>query len=133
MFLKHRVKPEIKMHVLTSVFLQLPLTYVELFTGLMSDLIPEDLDDWDNQALGETKADINSADDCVNACKSNSNCLQALFRGDECVLGTEHIALGIKHHEDGKKWHSFWNKARIAEWVAKHECNDPIKFPFVEE
>jgi hypothetical protein len=122
----------VKLQVLTFMYLQAPLTYEELFTGLIWDLIPEDLDDWDNQSLGET-ADVKTNVDCIEACKNHQDCFQSLFKGDECILGMAHIALGVKHMEGDVKWRSYWNKEKIAEWVVERKCKDPIEFPFVQE
>jgi hypothetical protein len=98
----------------------------------VSDLIPEQLDDWDNNALGSTAKDAKSFDDCVETCKNDKKCLQAQWKGDECVIGTEHVMLGQKHldGDENKRYRSFWKKDRIAQWAEKHKCHDGIKFPF---
>ncbi|KAN0095420.1 glycosyltransferase family 31 protein [Hyaloscypha variabilis] len=109
-----------------------PLTFEELFNDLVSDLIPRTLDDWDNMALGHTENDVHSFDDCVGACKRDDKCLTALWKGDECVLGTDDVKLGMKHIEgdEKKRWKSFWHKERIAAWAEKQKCSGEIKFPF---
>jgi hypothetical protein len=111
---------------------QKPLTFEELFNGLVSDLIPQNLDDWDNMALGHTADDVHSYADCVDACKKESNCLQAQWKGGECVLGTDDVKLGVKHVEgdDNKRWKSVWMKKRIGEWAERQKCHGKLKFPF---
>jgi hypothetical protein len=98
----------------------------------VSDLIPEEMDDWDNSALGHTENDVSSYDDCVEACKNDNECLQSQWKGNECVIGTAHVMLGQKRMEDDrdKRWRSFWKKERISEWAQKQKCKDKIKFPF---
>lgn len=84
-------------------------------------------------ALGYTANEVHSFDDCVEACKNDNKCLQAQWKGTECVLGTDDVKLGQKHveGEETKRWKSFWRKERIAEWAQKMKCKKgKIKFPF---
>ena len=112
--------------------MQKPLTFEELFNNLVSDLIPGSLDDWDNMALGHTENDVHSYDACVEACNKDDKCLTAQWKGNECVLGTDDVKLGVKHTEGGenKRWKSFWHKDRIAAWAENQKCSGDIKFPF---
>lgn len=129
---KSKLQSKLWLFKLTLPRLQLPVLYEELFKGMISDMIPDSRDDWDNQSNDEAVPDITSAEDCAAACVKDKKCLQSTFKGDECVLGTSRIVLGQKHDTDteGKGWTSHWNKARIAEWVAKEGPCDKIIFPF---
>jgi PAN-like domain len=83
-------------------------------------------------ALGHTANDAHSFDECVHACKKDKKCLTAQWKGQECVIGTDDVKLGIKHveGEESKRWKSFWMKDRIAEWAKKQKCHGKVKFPF---
>ncbi|CZT52712.1 uncharacterized protein RSE6_14072 [Rhynchosporium secalis] len=110
-----------------------PVTYEELFKDLVSDLIPDNLKDWDNLSKDGIILNIASADACKHACQSKPDCLQSRYDGVECVIGTDHFAFGQKHDpKDGKKWESSWNKTRIADWARSHQpCGQPT-FPHQE-
>ncbi|KAK6580987.1 hypothetical protein PZA11_006475 [Diplocarpon coronariae] len=111
---------------------QAPLRYYELFTDFISDLIPDDRENWDNKSNGVTVPDMTSAPDCLRACEENAACLQSLWNGSECWLGTEKIVLGEPHEPEqgGNMWHSSWNKTRIASWVAEQGRCGKVEFPF---
>ncbi|KAH7317766.1 hypothetical protein BKA65DRAFT_515163 [Rhexocercosporidium sp. MPI-PUGE-AT-0058] len=110
-----------------------PVTYEELFNNLVSDLIPDQLADWDNLSKDGIIPNIASVDACTHACQANPKCLQSRYDGAECAIGTKHIALGKKHTpKDGVRWGSSWNKTRIADWVQRQKpCGKP-KFPHQE-
>ncbi|KAK0111532.1 hypothetical protein ONS95_001886 [Cadophora gregata] len=110
-----------------------PVTYEELFKDLVSDLIPDELANWDNLSKDGTVANIATAEACVHACQANHKCLQSRYDGAECSIGTKHFSLGKKHEmKDGLQWSSSWNKTRIAEWVRKQKPCGKLKFPHQE-
>ncbi|KAK0113522.1 hypothetical protein ONS95_013776 [Cadophora gregata] len=109
-----------------------PVLYSELFADLVWDMIPGSLENWDNMSDGKTVPNIKTALECTRACERDRHCLQSLFNGEECKLGTKTITFGEKHdlEDNGTTWQSTWNKTRIAAWVAKQSrCGKP-KFPF---
>ncbi|KAK2623824.1 hypothetical protein QTJ16_007005 [Diplocarpon rosae] len=109
-----------------------PLRYHELFTDFISDMIPESRENWDNMSNGVVVPGIVSAPDCIGACQDNPSCLQSLWKGDLCSLGTDKIVLGEAHErgEGDKTWHSTWNKTRIWRWVSEQaKCSD-VFFPY---
>jgi hypothetical protein len=102
--------------------------------------MPAIREDWDNLAwrveLGsglsgteDEKVTTQSAEECAAACEANTKCFQFVLDGEICFLGNA-IRLGeARESEDGKRWRSGWNQARIADWTAKQKtCND-VKFP----
>ncbi|PVH71938.1 glycosyltransferase family 31 protein [Cadophora sp. DSE1049] len=109
-----------------------PVLYSELFADLVWDMIPDSLENWDNMSDGVTVPNITSAAECARACERDGHCLQSLFNGEECKLGTTKITFGEKYdpENDEKTWQSTWNKKRIAAWVAKQSRCRTVKFPF---
>ena len=99
---------------------------------MVYDMIPGQLEDWDNKSSGENVPNTDSAEQCAKAYRDNIRCLQSLWKGDQCLLGTEKIVFGVKHgvEEGGKKWQSTWNKTRIADWVLRQGRCDTVTFPF---
>jgi len=113
--------------------LQTPVLYSELFRDLIFDSIPDSRDDWDNLAKDEKVDDIESAEDCREACGKNTECFQSLYNGEECNLGTKSFKIGEKHkREDGKKWQSSWNRTRIEDWALKQKPCGSVEYPFEE-
>ncbi|KAH7327135.1 hypothetical protein BKA65DRAFT_528149 [Rhexocercosporidium sp. MPI-PUGE-AT-0058] len=109
-----------------------PVLYSELFVDLVWNFLPDSLENWDNMSDGITVPEIHTAENCAKACEMNRHCLQSLFNGNECKLGTAKIIFGEKHDVGNgeKKWQSTWNKTRIAAWVSKQKRCGTIKFPF---
>ncbi|KAF3910202.1 hypothetical protein ABW21_db0201910 [Orbilia brochopaga] len=121
----------------------IPLTHAEIYANLVKDplqAMPAIREDWDNISwrieMGsglsngeDERPKAQSAEECAKACEANTQCLQFVFDSEQCYLGKA-FRLGEKRApENGKRWRSGWNQARIAEWVAKQEvCND-VKFP----
>lgn len=48
------------------------------------------------------------------------------------MLASTKITFGVKKNpgENGKQWHSTWNKTRIAAWVSEQSRCGTIKYPF---
>lgn len=114
--------------------MQVPVTYSELFHGLVLGSIPhEPRADWDNSSGDETVPNINSMEACITACANKANCLQLRFNGDECALGTKKAKLGELQKAGGqneKRWQSSWNGTRIAEWALRQKSCRKVVFPF---
>jgi len=122
-----------------------PLTYAELWPHVASTIPNEPLANWDNLSEDEAHA-VPSSSDCIQACASNTECFQSLYKpfssydspsatGDgTCILSLHKFSFGqkVKNPEKDveKQWVSSWNNTRIAEWVwNQKECED-IQFPF---
>ena len=114
------------------------MLYSELFNDLVFDMIPDhDLEDWDNRSGGDSLPSITSAEECKKACDEQSDCMQSLFKGDECVLGKGgEIVFGVKQKREEKdgedteeSWVSSWNKTRIADWVSRQSDCETITWP----
>ena len=98
--------------------------YSELFTDLISPMLPERRDNWDNMSHDIHVPHVDSPMNCVQACEDFENCMQSLYKGGECYLGTEHIILGIEQGNDageGNGCYSTWNASRIAIWVSEQD------------
>jgi hypothetical protein len=75
--------------------------------------------------------DCPSFDQCVGECDQNDGCFQALYDGQDCVLGTRNFRLGVERKPDqDKKWQSKWNKKRIHDWATAHIACSNMSFAF---
>lgn len=110
--------------------LQKPLTYEELFNGVVANKFPDTRKHWDNLSEGEVIKDVESADHCIQLCIADESCLQSRYDGNQCNLGTKTVVMGQQKYPDGEQvWQSYWNTTRIKKWVRNRKPCGALEFP----
>ncbi|KAJ9632988.1 hypothetical protein H2204_007378 [Knufia peltigerae] len=107
-----------------------PLTFEELFFGLVEPLIRDRREDWTNMSedVVYDEDDKNRAgksyEACLKACTANERCIQFEHFGHTCRLSYD-IRLGHRQLPNGgKRWTSGWLMERIHDFKASHSpCN----------
>ncbi|KAL3427940.1 glycosyltransferase family 31 protein [Phlyctema vagabunda] len=111
----------------------MPVLHSEIFQELVWDTIPDTLMEWDNMSDDKTIKEAKSPEACIEACSINAECLQSLYNGQECKLGTKTFQLGQKYKPGkGETWHSSWNRTRIETWMSGQDPCTKVRFPFEE-
>ncbi|KAF2095471.1 hypothetical protein NA57DRAFT_59474 [Rhizodiscina lignyota] len=109
-----------------------PLTFAELYHGLMADEIfkLDERNDWDNLSEGNPVPDVHTSEDCRKACQANEECFQSLYDGTKCRLETWKFRVGVSRNAtDSNRWQSSWNSSRISNWVSRQKPCEGLIFP----